>query len=149
MKKNSIVIGASLLAIMCVATFIAKQLPKSDAKVAAAAASNTAAAADVKAGDSLQQAQQKMPNAKELNKLTAMQTEVAGMSDDAITKEIDTLKEKTQAMGLVKAGQSSNFNINAHPEAKEMLMRMAILRVEKAKRAQKAVAAKNDDDKTP
>jgi hypothetical protein len=72
----------------------------------------------------------------EIEKLNAMQEEIAKLSDEEIEKEMASLKKQAQDSGLL----ADNVDVNQRPELKAMLTRMALLRVEKAKRGKKAEA---------
>lgn len=85
-----------------------------------------------------QEVSQKKANNGDMAKLNLMQTEIATLTDADIAKEIETIKIKAQQSGLLR--NTENVDINEHPEAKELLMRMALLRIEKAKRDKKIAA---------
>lgn len=132
MTPKKVLLGLTLVAFGAVAVMMAKQkydTPKADENKAASATH----------GEPL-----KAPpptNNKELNKLNAMQSEIGQLSDENLAKEIETVKTKAEHLGLIKGAKPQNFDMNANPEAKEVLMRMALLRVEKAKRDRKQAAA--------
>src|SRR5262245_11407860 len=123
MRGKKAWLGLAFVALGCLAVIIATQLPKKvgEKNVAAKGMPH----------------QQNMPNVKDVDKLNTMQAEIAKMADEDIAKETEGIKAKVKQMGIVKPGPASNINLNAHPETKDLLTRMALLRVEKAKRERK------------
>jgi hypothetical protein len=142
MANKNLLIGLSIVALGGIAVVVATQVPKNLPEQKVNSAQQIPKLPD---GINAQPPQQMPAPTKDVAKLNAMQAEVASLSDEAVAKEIDSIKEKVKQMGMIKPGQSSNFNLKDHPEAKDMLMRMGLLRVEKAKRDRKqADAAKQD-----
>lgn len=146
MTKRKFLIGVSFVALAGLAVIIATQMPqplKSDPaqKNVAASAIPALPGHNAPAGG---QPVVPPPNPEALNKMNAMQAEIAKLGDDEIAKELETIKAKAQA-GITKSntpGQAPKIDFNGHPEMKDLMMRMALLRVEKAKRAQKPPAEK-------
>lgn len=79
----------------------------------------------------------------ELAKLNSMQAEIKGMDIASIEKEMAELKIAIEKTGLLNKGARPEEATLQNPQIKEMLMRMALMRVEKNKR--EAQAANNTE----
>ncbi len=86
---------------------------------------------------------QNKPNIKssaDLAKMTAIQAEIANLTDEAIDQEIEAIKTRFKNSGLADKVKADQFDVDNDPRAKDMLVRMSLLRVEKNKRAKKLAA---------
>jgi hypothetical protein len=73
------------------------------------------------------------PGNPQLERLNSMQKDVAAMANEDILQEIARLSASVHKSGLIKQNPEE-FDLEKHPAAKEVLMRLALLRIERAKR---------------
>lgn len=82
------------------------------------------------------QAQKALP--PEIVKLNSIQEEIGKLSDEEILKQINDLKTELKAGDLVGRVNKGMVEGKEKERAKDMLVRLSLLGVEKSKRAQKA-----------
>ncbi len=74
------------------------------------------------------------PMPPEVMKLNEMQAEIAKLTDQQISDEMLGIKTKVAKMDGNKINEPAKFDTNMPPEKKDLLMRLALLRVERSKR---------------
>lgn len=76
----------------------------------------------------------------EIEKLNVVQKELAALTDDALSEEFTKLSDEIKSNEVFSNGGGKDVNFKEHPELKEKLIRLSLIRAERSKRG---VAAKN------
>lgn len=70
----------------------------------------------------------------EIEKLNAVQKELATLTDDALSEEFTKLSDEIKSNEVFSNNGAKDVNFKEHPELKEKLIRLSLIRAERSKR---------------